>query len=64
MTFVGIDVSKLSLDVAALLDTGEIHWGKFGNTPEGHNELLTWLEFFPNCRLALEATGSRSGPKN
>lgn len=58
MTFVGIDVSKLSLDVAALLDTGEIHQGKFGNTPEGHHELLTWLEFFPNCRMALEATGS------
>ena len=57
MTFVGIDVSKLSLDVAALLDTGEIHRGKFGNTPEGHRELLTWLEFFPNCRMALEATG-------
>lgn len=58
MTFVGIDVSKLSLDVAALLDTGEVHRGKFGNTSEGHDELLSWLGFFSSCRVALEATGS------
>ena len=58
MTFVGIDVSKLSLDVAALLNTGEVLRGKFGNTSQGHGELLSWLERFPNCRVALEATGS------
>ena len=58
MTFVGIDVSKRSLDVAALLNTGEVLRGKFGNTSQGHGELLSWLERFSNCRVALEATGS------
>ncbi len=58
MTFVGIDVSKVSLDVAALLNTGEVQRGKFSNTQQGHNDLLSWLERFPNCRVAVEATGS------
>lgn len=57
MTFVGIDVSKLSLDVDVLLDTGEVERGKFSNTSPGHNELIAWLDRFPNCRVALEATG-------
>ena len=48
MTFVGIDVSKRSLDVAALLGTGEVQRRKFSNTSLGHHELITWLESFPN----------------
>jgi transposase len=58
MTFVGIDVSKLNLDVAALATTGEVQRTEFENTAQGHVELLGWLERFSNCRVALEATGS------
>lgn len=58
MTFVGIDVSKASLDVAVLSMTGEVRHGKFENTTQGHVELLAWLGHFPICRVALEATGS------
>jgi transposase len=58
MTFVGIDVSKATLDVAALLTTGEVQREKFGNTSEGHTALLGWLERYSNCRVAVEATAS------
>jgi transposase len=58
MTFVGIDVSKLTLDVAALSVTGEVQRERFGNTSQGHTELLGWLERFPDCRVAVEATAS------
>ena len=39
MWFVGIDVSKATLDAAALSDTGEIHRTKADNTNQGHLEL-------------------------
>lgn len=58
MTFVGVDVSKARLDVAALSATGEAQWAKFENTSLGQVELLAWLGRFPECRVALEATGS------
>ena len=58
MTFVGVDVSKAKLDVAALATTGEIRRKKFGNTAQGHAELMTWLERFTSCRVAVEATGT------
>jgi transposase len=58
MVYVGIDVSKASLDVAALLTTGEVQREKFENTPQGHAELCSWLERYPNCRVAVEATAS------
>lgn len=58
MTFVGIDVSKSILDVAALAMTGEVQEREFENTAQGQEALLTWLERFPSCRVAVEATGS------
>lgn len=58
MTFVGIDVSKLSLDVAALSTTGEVQRGEFKNTPQGHMALLGWLGCLPSSRVTLEATAS------
>lgn len=58
MTFIGIDVSKASLEVAALSCAGEISRAKFSNVHQGHLELLAWLERYPNCRVALEATAS------
>lgn len=58
MTFVGIDVSKTRLDVAALAPTGEIQREAFENTVQGHADLVAWLASFPSCRVALEATGT------
>lgn len=58
MTFVGIDVSKASLDGAILAATGEVHREKFENTARGHTKLLGWLEGFPDCCVAMEATGT------
>ncbi len=58
MVFIGIDVSKARLDMAALLATGEVQRAEFGNTSQGHVELLGWLERFPDCRVAVEATGT------
>lgn len=46
MTFVGVDVSKASIDVAALGVTGEVHKEAFVNTSQGHIELLAWLKAF------------------
>jgi transposase len=58
MTYVGIDVSKASFDVAALATTGEVQREKFENSALGHEALLTWLRHLPNCRVVMEATGS------
>jgi transposase len=58
MVFVGVDVSKAKLDVAALTPTGEIQREEFGNTAQGHAELAAWLERFTSCRVAVEATGT------
>ncbi len=43
MTYVGIDVSKASLDVATIAVTGEVKRAKFENTAQGHEALLSWL---------------------
>lgn len=58
MTFIGIDVSKANLDVAALATTGEVQEREFENTARGHIGLLAWLEQFTSCRVVVEATGS------
>ncbi len=39
MTFVGIDISKRTLDVAALLPTAEIKRVQIQNTFSGHTQL-------------------------
>lgn len=39
MTFIGIDVSKKTLDVAALIATGELRHHQFCNSHEGHTAL-------------------------
>lgn len=62
MTYVGIDVGKQGLDVAALLESGETQRWRFGNASEGHKELLACLEGFEGCRIAMEATGSYHQP--
>jgi transposase len=58
MTFVGIDVSKRTLDVAAILPTAEVERIQLQNTPSGHAQLLTWLEALNDSRIVMEATGS------
>jgi transposase len=57
-TYVGIDVSKLTLDVAALLSCGEIMRIQIKNTEVGHESLMTWLSELDTPHIILEATGS------
>ena len=52
--FVGIDVSKDTLDVV-LRPTGE--YFQVPNTPEGHRQLCTRLQTLPIAGIVLEATG-------
>jgi len=54
---VGIDVSKKTLDVCALVKQGKQHQ-QFSNTPQGHEALAQWLEqWAADVHIALEATG-------
>lgn len=55
---IGVDVSKLTLDVAALSDAGEVEHVQVQNDPQGHQALVTWLERFQGPKVALEATSS------
>jgi transposase len=58
----GIDVSKLKLDVALLLPVGT-HAATFANTPKGFLALARWLARFPvQPRVCLEATGTYGLP--
>ena len=41
--FLGIDVSKRSLDVALLKAEGKPRHKIFANSPAGHRQLLAWL---------------------
>ena len=58
----GIDVSKATLDVALLSDKNERkpRHKVFGNTQEGHQHLLHWLETHATSpvHVCLEATGT------
>ncbi len=57
-TFVGIDVSKASLDVA--IDDGPAF--AVANTPEGHAELVARLAPLRPRRVVMEATGRLEAP--
>jgi transposase len=56
--FVGIDVSKLSLDIAVLPESGETKHHKVENNEVGHQALLEWLSELGLYQVILEATGS------
>ena len=61
--FVGIDVSKNTLDVALLSDhsrPGKTRHNVFANTVQGHQQLLSWLQEqgAPVAHACLEATGA------
>jgi transposase len=64
--FVGIDVSKGSLDVCLLLPTGKARQGAFANDPRGYAALLAWADRHAAAHplhFCLEATGPYSeGP--
>jgi transposase len=42
--FIGIDISKATLDVCVLSVTMEIHYHEFSNNSKGFIELLKWLK--------------------
>ena len=60
--FLGIDVSKATLDVALLVEPGapKARHKVFSNTPQGHEQLLEWLRSCGAATLhaTLEATGT------
>lgn len=60
--FLGIDVSKATLDVALL--NGKVHYGVFDNTEKGFTNLQSWLEKRQVMvgHACLEATGQYGYP--
>lgn len=58
MTFVGIDVGKKALAVAAVGPDAEVRESSFPNDAAGHEQLRAWLSPLWPCRVVLEATGS------
>ncbi len=58
LTYVGVDVAKSTLEVAALSGDGEIERVQFGNYEEAHRALVTWLGTYEPCQVVCEATGS------
>lgn len=58
MTSGGIDVSKLSLDAAAILEPGEVERRNLANDLLGHGQLLAWLLALPDRLITFEATGT------
>ena len=58
MMFIGIDISKLSFDVAILLDDGKYVHKKFDNNLSGFKSLFKWQKGFGQAAVfCLEATG-------
>lgn len=58
--FVGIDVSKKTLDVALLNDCSKPRHKVFTNDATGHEEIVSWLEQHASAvvHICLEATGT------
>mgnify|MGYP006433345887 FL=1 len=55
--FVGVDVSKATLDIVVLIDTKQTHQ-KISNTPQEIATLINWLDTFETIEcVCLEATG-------
>ena len=59
MMFVGVDISKLSFDVAALVGSHyHNHSCHFDNDSSGFSALLNWVKSFKDTlHFCLEATG-------
>jgi transposase len=61
--FVGIDVSKGTLDCCLLLPAGRAREAAFGNDPRGHAALLAWADRHASgapLHFCMEATGPYS----
>jgi len=56
MIFIGIDISKLTFDVAYLVNTRYRH-KQFANNSKGFNALLHWVKTNKKVFICLEATG-------
>ena len=58
--FLGIDVSKRTLDGALLKEEGKPRHKVFANTPAGHRQLIAWLQQqgVKVAHACLEATGT------
>lgn len=57
-SFLGIDISKKTFDVALLLPSGKQKHKKFPNTPDGFQGLFDWLQAFDLTKIhaCMEAT--------
>lgn len=61
--FIGIDISKATLDVCVLCETMEIHYHEFSNSSKGFIGLLKWLKeksegiAVEDWRVCMENTG-------
>jgi transposase len=61
--WIGLDVSKDTLDACLLQQTGKPQHKSFANAPAGHQKLLRWAQHLAanqTCHFALEATGAYS----
>ncbi len=62
-TWIGLDVSKDTIEVCLLRENGKTHFKQFSNDAAGHTKLLRWVQHLaPSepCHFCLEATGSYS----
>ncbi len=60
-TWIGLDVSKDSIEVCLLRQSGKTHFKQFPNTSNGHTKLLRWVHQMDTDRTShfcMEATGS------
>ena len=59
VSYLGIDIAKLSFDVALLTQDATLKHKKLPNTPEGFKQLDAWLRqhLVTNLHACLEATG-------
>lgn len=62
-TWIGLDVSKDSIEVCLLRESGKAHFKQFPNTASGHAKLLRWTQHLDEngaSHFCMEATGSYS----
>lgn len=62
-SFIGIDVSKESLDTCLVQSEGKPRHRKFGNTASGYRDLVSWAEKLApaqECHFCMESTGCYS----